>query len=284
MQMQKLFPELVENHFHIYIAGDDDSALHGHDYLEFSYITSGSMEHWIDEQRSVLNVGDYYIVDHGTVHSYRRISQEPLEVVNFLFYPEFLDRTLAGCRRFADILNSYLLRFSDKTLRTTPTGKTFHDEDGQLRNLVSALIREYMEKKQGYNEYARCLFVEMLILTLRNISSDRQQLRKSDIILAISDYIKKNYASHIRLSELAKKHNYSVSYLSKKFYQEMGVGFSDYLQHIRIEQSCRLLENRSLRICEVATAVGYENLKFFNQVFRHTLGMTPREFRRTRSL
>jgi len=54
------------------------------------------------------------------------------------------------------------------------------------------------------------------------------------------------------------------------------------LQRIRIEQSCRLLENSDLRVSEIAARVGYENVKFFNQVFKQTVKLTPREFRKSR--
>ena len=72
------FPEITEQKFHIYIAEDDMCCLHGHDFLEFTYVAEGTLEHYIQGERSVVCAGDYFIVDHGTVHSYRRISQQPL--------------------------------------------------------------------------------------------------------------------------------------------------------------------------------------------------------------
>ena len=60
------------------------------------------------------------------------------------------------------------------------------------------------------------------------------------------------------------------------------MSFSRYLQRIRVEQSCRLLETTDLRISEIAQTVGYGNVKFFNQVFRSALGTSPRQFRRLR--
>jgi YesN/AraC family two-component response regulator len=60
------------------------------------------------------------------------------------------------------------------------------------------------------------------------------------------------------------------------------MSFSRYLQRIRVEQSCRLLENTDLRISEIAPKVGYDNVKFFNQIFKNTLGISPRQFRQMR--
>ena len=56
--------------------------------------------------------------------------------------------------------------------------------------------------------------------------------------------------------------------------------FTDYLQKLRIEKSCELLAGSDMRIAEIAQAVGYEDIKFFNRLFKRTLGMPPREYRR----
>lgn len=277
-----VYRELAENKFHISVADIDAVSRHGHDFLEFSYITKGAMEHDIGGRVSVLNAGDYFIVDHGTEHAYRRISEEPLQVINLLFYPEFLERALAGRRSFEDVLNSYLLRFRHQSLHSSPTGKAFHDENGQLRRIVRELMEEYAQKKDGCIEYIRCLFVQMLILTMRKVGTEESPTKKSDEILEITEYVKENYAGSLQLSRFADRFGYSVSHLSRKFSGEMGMGFSEYVQRIRIEQSCRLLENSDLPVSEIAPMVGYDDLKFFGQVFRRLLGLTPREFRASR--
>lgn len=96
----------------------------------------------------------------------------------------------------------------------------------------------------------------------------------------ITDDIKKNYESPLTLSEYAKKYSYSLSHISKKFTGEIGMGFTQYLQRIRIEQACKLLEEGKLPIGEISCAVGYDDVKFFNRIFKNSLGITPREFKK----
>lgn len=280
--MASRYPQLEAEHFHILIAETSDVKRHGHDFLELSYILRGRMIHDIAGIQSELEAGDYFIVDYGTEHAYQQVSEEPLSVVNLLFYPEFLDRMLSGSRRFEDVVNSYLLRFRYETLRSSPTGKTFHDEDGRVGRIVETLVREYEGNAQGAVEYCRCLLVELLILTMRKIGSDRDRPTVTDTVQKIMSCVKENYARELRLSELAKEYHYSLSGLSKKFTDEAGMGFSQYVQRIRIERSCHLLETTDLRISEVAAQVGYSNGKFFNQIFKEALGTTPREYRKAR--
>ena len=119
----------------------------------------------------------------------------------------------------------------------------------------------------------------MLITTMRKIGKNERETGKSDVIIEITEYIKGHYMDKIRLSDMADKYNYSLSHMSRKFSEETGMGFSEYLQRIRIEQSCRMLENSDRKIGQIASLCGYENIKFFNKVFKDTLKLTPREFK-----
>ena len=275
------FHELELQKFHIFDADADTSELHGHDFLEFTYVTRGAMEHTIGGECSTLTAGDYFIVDYGTEHAYRRISKEPLEVVNLLFRPDFLEQMLAGRRGFEDVLNSYLLRFNYRTLRSSPTGKSIRDENGQLKAIVQEAVWEYTQKQDGYMEYIRCLLVKLLIITMRKIGRAEQSVNTSDVVRELTEHIQVNYAHPLSITHLARQYGYSVSYLSRKFSIEVGMGFSEYTQRVRISQSCRMLESTDIPIGEIAAAVGYDDQKFFNQVFRKVLGITPREFRKS---
>ena len=223
--------------------------------------------------------GDYYLVEDIALYSE---TEEPLEVVNLLFYPEFLEQTLAGRRRFEDVVNSYLLRFRYRMLRSSPTGKAFRDEDGQIRGILEQILREYRGEKSGYLEYIRCLFLEILILTMRKIGVNEDAAEQSPVIKQVVEAVNTDYPQKLRLSDFAEKYHYSVSYLSRKFREEMGMGFSEYVQKIRMEQSCHLLEETPLSVEGIAQRVGCENLKFFNKIFRQSLGITPREYRKSR--
>lgn len=278
--MARRYPELEENKFHIHVAKGANAPLHGHDFLEFSYIEQGTLAHTIDGETSTLHAGDYFIVDYGTMHEYHAITEEPLVVINFLFFPEFVDRSLSGCRSFEDVVNSYLVRFSYRTLNYVPTGKTLHDRDGSILDIVHRLTAEYRDQKPGYIAYIRCLLVEMLIGSMREIGKSDQPDAQSDTVRAIAAYVRSHYGEKIQLSHMARQYSYSLPHLSKKFQQEMGIGFSDYLQRIRLEQSCRMLECSDKSIGEIAALCGYTDIKFFNQIFRASLKMSPREFKK----
>ena len=271
---------LQKNGFCVSIAGSRATAMHGHDFLEFSYIEEGCIRHTFGGEEEILTKGDYFIVDYGTTHSYRAADDKPLQVINLLFYPDFVDRTLRRGDSFEKVVNSYLVRFRYQALNRSPAGIAFHDGDGAIYDIVRRILEEYESKDAGYLEYVRCLIVEMFILIMRGIGRKEHADAESAVISDIVRYIKDHYAEHLLLSDFAKKYSYSLPHLSRKFGEETGSTFMVYLQRVRMERACRLLEGREHAVSAVAEAVGYSDVKFFNKVFKETLGLTPTEFRK----
>lgn len=252
---------------------------HSHRHLELAYLERGMLEHSINGQMQILQAGQYFIVDHGSAHAYRRISEERIKVRNFMFYPEFLDRSLKSSSRFQDVMRSYLLRFCYQTLRSDPTGIPFSDTDGRIHALLDTIESEYDSKGYGYVEYIRCALVEVLILTARKIGQQPSQNIKSQVVQELKAYADAHYAEPVRLKDAAAALGYCVPYLSQKFAAEMGIGFTDYLHQLRLQQGCHLLESTDLTVAQIAEKVGYDGAKYFTQIFKQQLATTPGKFR-----
>lgn len=266
--------------FSVHSAGIDQVFEHGHKTLELAYVEKGSLEHHINGQTLVLNPGDYYIVDYGVTHSYKRIGSGKLLVQNLLFHPKFLDRSLEGIHSFDEMMNAYLLRFCYRSLNVSPTGITLHDDDGQIGTLVKSILAEFKAQNYGYLEFVRCSLVALLILTMRKISKQDTTPTQSPEIRQMVSYIESHYKDNLELSQFSRELGYSVPHLSRKFSQEVGMGFMEYVQTIRLEHACRLLQSTDLPINRIAAEIGYENIKHFNALFKRKLSLTPREFRK----
>lgn len=98
-------------------------------------------------------------------------------------------------------------------------------------------------------------------------------------IEVVVDYIEKNYASYITLDHVAEKVFLNPVYLSYLFKKVTGVKFSDYLNELRVKKATELLENSTLRIGEISTKVGYKDSRYFSEVFKKRMGLTPNEYR-----
>lgn len=91
--------------------------------------------------------------------------------------------------------------------------------------------------------------------------------------------MEERYAEPITLENIADKLKLSSFYFSKMFKIYWGKTFTDYLNEIRIKESCKMLANPSLRIKEIAAYVGFSNANYFSRVFKQIRNMTPCEYR-----
>ena len=89
-----------------------------------------------------------------------------------------------------------------------------------------------------------------------------------------------NLTRRITAKELAER--FGVSESSFKFYVKgiLGDSYLNYFRKKRMEKAGELLESTTMKIIEVANAVGYENQGKFAKVFAETYGVSPLEFRR----
>jgi AraC-like DNA-binding protein len=253
---------------------------HNHNFLELTYIVKGTVEHDLDGQVTVLHAGDYFIVDYGSRHSYRNLGTEGFENVDCLFLPELLDPVLKGTKSLRSLLEHYLLDFNMHALVQNPARMVFHDESGQVRALLSKMAEETKQKHAGYRALVRCYLIEILLLTMRGLDNVNLASTGQDISAFLTAYIAEHYMEDMTLRELATRLNYSLPYISKRFKEDTGVSFVNYLQNYRVMQGCRLLSGSKHSLAEITEMVGYHDVKFFSELVKRMTGLSPRDFRR----
>ena len=263
---------------HIFSINQNDMEYHSHKFLELVYVMHGKGIHFLDGESSVVKEGDYFIIDYGSRHKYKKFDGEELELVNCLFCPDFIDPLLEKCMSFEEMLSSYMIRFGGAKYCCAPTHCVFRDENGAVRALIMSIMEEYECKRRGADEIMRCRLIELLILTMRKILDGDAAARDRAVSAAV-EYINKNYMKQVRLSDISATLGIGSEYLSAKFKRVMGVTFTEYLQKVRIGQSCRLLTVTDKKIIEIAELSGYGDIKFFNSIFKKYMNMTPRKYR-----
>ncbi|RAK07196.1 two-component system response regulator YesN [Halanaerobium saccharolyticum] len=93
-------------------------------------------------------------------------------------------------------------------------------------------------------------------------------------------YIDKNYDQDLTLGQVAAEIGVSYSYLSRKFKEECGQGFSDYLNQLRIKKAKKMITEGKRNIKEIVSQVGFNNYNYFFKVFKDFEGITPSEYER----
>lgn len=99
------------------------------------------------------------------------------------------------------------------------------------------------------------------------------------LVREATEYMQENYAKDLSLTEVAEHLRISTGYLSTLMNQNLGCGFVDYLNQVRVDRACCYLEQNQLKNYEVAYKVGFNDEKYFSKVFKKIKGMTPKEYR-----
>lgn len=102
----------------------------------------------------------------------------------------------------------------------------------------------------------------------------------ADLIEKAKSYMEDRFSEDIGIEQVAEKIGLSVSYFSVIFKQQTGVTFLEYLTDIRIHHACLLLKRSNMKTYDIAQKVGYLDQRYFSQVFKKKLKMTPSEYRK----
>ena len=60
---------------------------------------------------------------------------------------------------------------------------------------------------------------------------------------------------------------------------DMGMPFTTYLNDYRLTLAAKSLLETHKAVLEIASECGFENLSYFNRIFKKKYGITPREYR-----
>ena len=275
------FPDLCESHpFKIAAYHDDNVSEHRHDFFEFAYIASGRAEHLFEGNTAIVEAGDYFLVNLGSTHAFKPIPGETeFRIINCIFLPYFIDPSLSDAKSFREILDNYLIRYGYDRFSEPLTRRIFHDETGIVGILCEQCLREYNEKMTGYADVIRNHLLTLILYLVRN-EAPSEAKNVDSTVRRIKEYVADHYTSPLRLADICRHLNFSLSYVSSLFRARTGMTFRDYLLRVRIEQSCRLLRCSLMTVEEISSRVGYADPAFFYKGFRRIMGMTPDDYRR----
>lgn len=239
-----------------------------HKFFEIIYCLKGSAKYKSSHIETTISEGDYFILDYNSKYRFISTNDKDFYVVSCAFLPALIDKSLEDKHTFMSLMNNFFEKYDEKKLKYNPAHHIYHDNDNNIFLLFNKLYNEYTERQQGYLELMRSALMEIVIKTIREISSSENALNLKSNTEYIKDYVKKNFSKKISLSNICRELNYSLPYISSNFKEETGETFNDYLQRTRIEMACLLLENTDKKLYEVVSSVGYTDVKYFRKIFK----------------
>lgn len=116
---------------------------------------------------------------------------------------------------------------------------------------------------------------------VQRVHQVRQNEQYSKAIRNCLDQMHFRMEEDITLEQLAHDLGYSPYYLSRKFRNETGQTFKEYLRQIRLERAKFLLQTTNETILSIAERLRFCSQSYFSDTFRKTYGLSPTEYRDT---
>ncbi len=98
----------------------------------------------------------------------------------------------------------------------------------------------------------------------------------------IFTYVEQHFNEEIDIQKVAALANLSLPSFCTYFKKVMKITFTDFLNHYRIQRSCILLQ-QDKTIAETCFECGFNNVTYFNKVFKKVLNTTPSEFKKAKA-
>ena len=106
--------------------------------------------------------------------------------------------------------------------------------------------------------------------------TELRRFQQSELQQKIVNYLNENFRKcDLSLSEVAKHFGFSERAALAEITACTGLGFSAYVQKLRMEEGARLLTQSGMRVQEACDACGYSLLSTFHKAFKKYYGITP---------
>lgn len=258
-----------------------DSVPHAHNFFELTYVTHGTVAHSVNFTKpEIMRKGDFIFIDIGSVHEFAGIDKKSAcETLTLAFTDSFINKKIDSELRLTDIFHSKRLNLPTN-FAITPSGVILHDNDNLIYDSLMLMLK-YINISESRSDSALENLLVFLLVTIAELSQNNIEHKISYTTTKLINYIENHYNEQGLLNNISDHLQYSASYLSNKFHDEIGISFNDYLKKQRIDVAKRLINTTTMKMPEIASLVGYTDYKYFCRVFKSITNMTPQQYKRT---
>lgn len=256
----------------------EDKKKHFHNLMEIAICRMGTGEIYLDDEKFEYKKDDIVIIPKNFSHA---IISHPGKK-SFWEYIYLKPSNIFG--KFYNVESRSVVKLIEEIEE-----RSFLKSQKDAQVLIAELnlvMDQYRRKEYEYKHSIDGLLLALLMEIARINHTDQEKpeferktiSKKLEVLSTALDYIEKNFAKDLRISDISRAAYVSETYLRKLFLECCAVSPMHYANRIRIEQACELLEKKDVNINEVAFRVGYTNLTTFINNFKIITGETPKQW------
>ena len=154
------------------------------------------------------------------------------------------------------------------------------DQKEELQDVFSTIFehQKVSELNDLVLESQLYRFFAILMKSLR--VKDCMHRGNNDYIRAAIQFIRNQYYTPVKVSDIAACVGINRSYLYTLFIQETGMSPNAYLSSFRLTRAAEMLNITGDSIEQIASSCGYQDAVVFSKAFKKKYGISPRQFRK----
>lgn len=156
---------------------------------------------------------------------------------------------------------------------------TAFDEFEYARKCIGLPVFEYMLKPVVRNEVMQTLSeLKKKLDESTPRKEDEEFEAEPNSMELVRKYLQENYKdSTLNLTSVAQEFGFSASYLSRRFKQETGKNFLEYLNECRMERAIKMAL-AGVKMFQTSSEVGIPDSNYFGRCFKKYTGMSYSEY------
>lgn len=277
--MRKEFVEYLKDlPINIRLANIMEYPIHWKDSIEILFVLKGNIKLGVETETYTLKEKDMEIVNPNEVF-WISAGDEANLVLILDIDPGFFEKY------YDDARDTFY--YTDSSEDKAQEDETYY----ALRRFISILLYEVISKIDDYEDAIEENLLNLMYHLLNNfhylfyeeesLKDDEYQLERYHRIVK---YLSNNYMNKVSLQAIADQEFLSSQYLSYKIKDVFGLGFNEYLNQIRVEESTKLLLDSDKSISEISEEVGFSHVRYYNKHFKLHYNLTPMQYRKKNKL
>lgn len=236
------------------------SRMHWHGFIEIEFVVAGNAIYRFGNKEYTLSRGDLWLL--SIYDSHQVVCKQGLQIINIAIKP--------------DLINAKLLSHATST---HPLHCHFNETmTASFLKKCEDLFYEQSTDSPFSRLKAASILNEIVIDVARNAVIDNAPADLG-IIQDVSAWIQLHIQEDISLAQVAERFSLTPNYLGTLFKKTMSISYNDYLNNLRINHACHLLQTSNMSMKNIAQESGYHSVEYFNYIFKKFCGITPSQYR-----
>lgn len=251
--------------------------VHWHEEMELIVVKKGRGLVTADLKPYEVAAGEAVVVFPGQLHGIGQLGGASMEYENVIFQPSMLMASPDDACT-AQFLMPLVMEGGQAAVHITRESPGYE----AFMACLEAMDRMCGEKPYGYQLAVKGALFGFLfqVFTHYREAAPEGGKKYREKIKTLLRHIEEHYGERLSVEEAAGMCYYSKSHFMKFFRQHMGCSFVEYLNDYRLSMAAGFLMSTGDTVTEIAQRCGFDNISYFNRMFKRKYGLAPAAYRK----